>query len=1625
MKSITKTLFVMLAVLLGFNTNAIAEETILSPSETTVIKANGKDAGTETNADANFYVANATEWLCTQANISNGNLNNQNANYDGSRVVITKFDTSTQLTGKTITKATLKFRTVCTVSGKNSNVIVSSIGTDWDATTVTWNNMDKAAQKISASDGQNSNTTAKYLTEDVTNLLNADEDKVVAFAIYTFTAREQKISEIQLIVEAVDASSSAEVKLSYVDGENNELKSETIIASTQNSYTLTDAQKAPFFANDKKYFYVSDNSSEVSIASDGSSVITVVCREGNIYNYTLNSNLGVITTGTGYEGETIAVGYPRYALVDGVFYEAPKTRDSKKEYRIDIALTSDEASASITYSEKQNANAVFFTEAENIEGVTVTTTGNLPVRGSNATGATTTEDVLITNLPNGKYKFHAGIFTSKTSYSNLAVNFGIGEKTFEAKFTGVNLNEIVSAEYELNKASTPISYLASSSADTQFDYIWIEKTGDAEIVFDPSTVIVNAGFAPTANPLGWEKVVSAQYNDVGMYQIGGEQMVRFVAPTADDTHLSTEYAAGFECRWSTNFASYTQSVTLPAGAYALSFDVENVNGATTKAAYENLFNVKIGDAIYVDESTEWMDGKSAWTTHTIKFEIAQESTATISLGYGTGSNNIGADNTPAIYVSHMKLESINPLESALIDLKKAIDAAQAKLATYTIGGVYFTYPAEEIAPLALMIGFAQAAYEKAESVEAVEKATKDLNDYVASFDPIMQIPSKEKAYYIANKTAEGNLCIGNEAVTIAKDAAVFFTEVEGGFVLSNEEGNYILKTAGNTWTLSTTANKDEAYVVNFNLVDGAYTIQGANGLFGTDNTNEGSQVYANKAQANNGLWTITAKPEFEPAYGTLWTEAEGSSIDEGTEFNYITLDNKYFKNFARVGDTIKVAISSVGNQNSGSRARIITQGKLNLKIDNAGEEKTIDQGTNSADFVLDEEEIAKIQEGANVVINWQYITVAQVDLVEMKDRPIIEEGKYYLTALALAEKENNTMAAGMTWGTQGIVNNVGLDLNFIYNATAKTYTIDTNIYNGANNHFLGSNLFMDAPAFEWSVENNETAGFNIYAMFEGVKKYISVASDNSLELSETPYAWVFIAESNWDYLMKAEHEKTLNAATAENGVDATFLLKDANFNRNDHRWEAWTVSEDCTNKNLGGGCSETNGNGCAESYHSTFTISQLAEGAPKGIYAVTAQGFYRQDANGEFALPYFFVNDEKADLPLRTGTENSMTEAGISFENGLYTIDPIYVEVADGGTLTVGVKSETANFWCIWDNFKLTYYGATATMDEVKNGAIVKELADLRAKAQSMLAEIDVDAVKTAINDALTATADVTGADAINAAIATMKAVIEKAEASVIAKNVLPMMKQLTEETNVYTAAAFNTYYTEPLAKYENGTLTKVEAAQLENPYTVTSWHTANTVDDLLMSAWDAEPMNWDTYHVNTWSVEGSQDGTNFVVPFIEYWVGDGESLAEKTMTATVNDLQNGVYDVTAWVRVRIKNGAEAPATGIFLQANDSEGVSVVGENVTGQFYLKEVAVQAVVESGELKIKFNVAAENNISWLAFKNVKFAYNESATVGITNVNNAKNANDAIYNLNGQKVEKAKKGLYIINGKKVVIK
>jgi hypothetical protein len=211
------------------------------------------------------------------------------------------------------------------------------------------------------------------------------------------------------------------------------------------------------------------------------------------------------------------------------------------------------------------------------------------------------------------------------------------------------------------------------------------------------------------------------------------------------------------------------------------------------------------------------------------------------------------------------------------------------------------------------------------------------------------------------------------------------------------------------------------------------------------------------------------------------------------------------------------------------------------------------------------------------------------------------------------------------------------------------------------------------------------------------------------------------------------------------------------------------------------------------------------------------------------------------------------------------------------------------------------------------------------------------------------------------------------------AGDILAKMRELTESTNVYSDEALATYYTNPWAAFQDGSMTLAEAQSLQNPYATMGWHAANTADDLLLSLWGTTDYNGEP-HINVWSTEANTDGSGFTTPFFEYWVGNTEKLGARTLTATVPNLKaNTEYLVTSWTRVRLTNDSSNP-TGITLQVGDGEKVDVcTGEQVgTSQLYLGTfTAVGSTDASGNLTINYNVGSDNNISWLSFQKMNYA------------------------------------------------
>ncbi len=578
----------------------------------------------------------------------------------------------------------------------------------------------------------------------------------------------------------------------------------------------------------------------------------------------------------------------------------------------------------------------------------------------------------------------------------------------------------------------------------------------------------------------------------------------------------------------------------------------------------------------------------------------------------------------------------------------------------------------------------------------------------------------------------------------------------------------------------------------------------------------------------------------------------------------------------------------------------------------------------------------------------------------------VGEGNFYLYNVGAQAYLTN----GACWGTHSALNSEGFVVN-IASVSDGVYTIGTNSkYSGK---FFTANGYVDTPnSTTWTFEavEGKTNTYKLKSQ-DGTYAYATNGKYNIMLGDDAD------ADANYWQLVTADNRANYSVASVDNPLNVSFLVKNANFDQNLSDWSGSASRGGRTTGESGGGKEYTwnDHNPCVERYCNTTNFYQTLSSVPDGKYKVRCQGFYRRQS-GE-ALSYLYANDKQVELNrIEFGGINNMSGASDAFTAGDYWNE---VEVVvSGGKLTIGIKCDANTNWTIWDNFQVWYLGPVNDISVFKTS-----LESAVASAEAL----DVSGIPAVYGDNLQSVLaqynkSYSTIEEYQAAITAINAAIDNVNAALLAGPILPKMKAETENTNVYTTEGYETYYGQWKAKYDAGTLTLAEAQALQDPTVVTGWqHEASTtIDDLLLSAWDTK--NYEgAYYINTWSVEGNNDGTNFRVPFFEYWTGDDNSLGIRVLTATMTGVEPGSYVVSAWVRVRVKNGKNATdAYGITFSANDGEvDVTNGTTGISGQpqFNIGEYQAFATVGSdGILTIKFNVAEDNNISWLAFKNVKF-------------------------------------------------
>lgn len=379
-----------------------------------------------------------------------------------------------------------------------------------------------------------------------------------------------------------------------------------------------------------------------------------------------------------------------------------------------------------------------------------------------------------------------------------------------------------------------------------------------------STYVKDADFASID---GWTQVHPEKYWALGNGLIGTYAVVNDKTSTTDETHLATEYCLGMQCRWETNYANFTQAIpSLPAGVYTLSYDVENTNASTTSATYANNFSVKVGETTYTDSKKEWMNGNTGWTAHAITFTLTETAEATISLGYGTGSNNIGSSNTPHLYVSHLKLTWSDPLVAAKAALQEEID--KAKLCDAKEG------LADAIAAAENALSTATTEAELTAALVALQEADKDaLLRYENGL-----ADAKATAGIVTSFVVNG---------TFDSDASGW--TATGAFqnkgTATNQQGDFTVPFWEN-WNGSALVNK--MYQTVTNIPNGTYKLKIAAFVNTLADPNESQFVFA----GTDKVYLTTGSPTFYEVWTVVTTNAVEIGLEQTTATaNWMGIDN--------------------------------------------------------------------------------------------------------------------------------------------------------------------------------------------------------------------------------------------------------------------------------------------------------------------------------------------------------------------------------------------------------------------------------------------------------------------------------------------------------------------------------------------------------------------------------------------------------------------------------------------------------------------------------------------------------------------------------------------------------------
>lgn len=211
------------------------------------------------------------------------------------------------------------------------------------------------------------------------------------------------------------------------------------------------------------------------IISDKNFDYTVVAKDGS------GNTLKTISEGT-YSGTAITVYYPQNILQSNTIYSINKNGSSPL-FGKTFTPNADNYVYTLNYNNTPVGNVVYYSEAENITGLTTHVAENHFSGQNFAYTSGNSTYVKIVTLPAGKYKIYARYYDGNS-----------GDKTFNFKLGDdgdvILTRTLSSANQEFNGASdeftlasaTDIKFACDGAGDTGLDWVYIVSTSSNEII---------------------------------------------------------------------------------------------------------------------------------------------------------------------------------------------------------------------------------------------------------------------------------------------------------------------------------------------------------------------------------------------------------------------------------------------------------------------------------------------------------------------------------------------------------------------------------------------------------------------------------------------------------------------------------------------------------------------------------------------------------------------------------------------------------------------------------------------------------------------------------------------------------------------------------------------------------------------------------------------------------------------------------------------------------------------------------------------------------------------------------------------------------------------------------------